>query len=247
MCSPYCVALRGKVSLRPTLTEAEARGLAIERRRCVLAGATAGDDTVTISFTDFGFAASYQIDINPEYPTKGGWGMPTFRFGGMSKALSVRIRPSRAKSWVASFALEADYLVGLFACPNPDQLLVAVGIDAYLVDATRPGDADDLPIRPVIHVQRPSRTDLLVVGSFTNLAAIDRSGLRWISGRLFIDDLELVEGPPGKICVRGSVSSVPSDPELLVIDPYRGELIEGRRYTDVAYPDGEPFWHRPGI
>ena len=202
---------------------------------------------VTISFTDFGFAAFYQIDINPEYPTKGEWEIPNFQFGGTSKDLTIRVRPSQTKPWVASFALEADYLIGLFACPNPDQLLVAVGIHAYLLDATRPGHADDLPIRPVVHVQRPSGTDLLVAGSFTNLAAIDSSGLRWITGRLFNDDLELVDGPPGKIYVRGCVNSVPSDEELLVIDPSRGELIEGRRYTDFAHPDGEPVWYRRGI
>jgi len=202
---------------------------------------------VTISFTDFGFVASYQIDIDPEYPATGEWRIPNFQFGGRSKDLTIRVRPSGAKPWVASFALEADYLVGLFACPNPDQLLVAAGIDAYLFDVTRPGHADDVPIRPMVHVQRPSGTDLLVAGSFTNLAAIDRSGFRWITARLFIDDLELVEGPPGKIYVRGSVNSVLSDPELLVIDPSRGELIEGLRYTDIAHPDGEPVWHRPGI
>src|SRR6266540_5428506 len=39
-----CDALSSNVSLRPTLVWSEAHGVAIERRRCVLAGATAGDD-----------------------------------------------------------------------------------------------------------------------------------------------------------------------------------------------------------
>jgi hypothetical protein len=153
------------------------------------------------------------------------------------------------KPWVASFAVGGNghYLNGLFACPNPEQLLVAAGIDAYLIQVRRPGDADDLPISPVLHVHRPSGTDLLVVGSFTNLAAVDEIGLRWVTGQLFIDDLELIEGPPGKIYVRGAVNSIPSPPELLIIDPSRGELIEGPQYTDFANPHGQPAWRRAGI
>jgi hypothetical protein len=206
--------------------------------------------TVTVQFTDFGFTASYEVDINPESPAAGEWGVPSFMFGGRSKdRLTIRIRPPLTKPWVASFAVEGNghYLNGLFACPNPEQLLVAAGIDAYLIQVSRPGNADDLPISPVHHVQRPLGMDLLVVGSFTNLAAVDGSGLRWVTGRLFIDDLELIEGPPGKICVRGSVNSIPSAPELLIIDPSRGDLIEGPQYTDFAHPHGQPAWRRAGI
>jgi hypothetical protein len=205
---------------------------------------------VTIQFTDFGFMASYQVDINPESPAAGEWGVPSFQFGGRSKdSLTIGIRPHLTKPWVASFAVGGNghYVNGLFACPNPEQLFVAAGTDAYLIQVRRPGHADDLPISPVIDVQRPSEMDLLVVGSFTNLAAVDGSGLRWVTGQLFVDDLELVEGPPGRIYVRGSVNSVPSAPELLVIDPSRGELIEGPRYTDFAHPHGELGWRRAGI
>ena len=205
---------------------------------------------VTIQFTDFGFATSYEVDINPEFPAAGEWGIPSFLFGGAAKStLTIRIRPNLADGWVASFAIggRGPYVSGLFACPNPEQLLVAAGTDAYLVKVTRPGSVDDLPLSPVLHVRRPLGLDLLVVGSFTNLAAVDDSGLRWVTGRLFIDDLELIDGPPGRIYVQGSVHSIPSDPELLIIDPTRGELIEGPRYTDFTHPYGEPGWRRAGI
>jgi hypothetical protein len=205
---------------------------------------------VTIQFTDFGFAASYEVDINPDSPAADEWRVPSFLFGGRSKAtLTIRIRPHLFKPWVASFAVGGNghYVNELFACPNPEHLLVAAGTEAYLIQVSRPGHADDLPISPVLDVQRPWGMDLLVVGSFTNLAAVDESGLRWVTGQLFIDDLELVEGPPGKIYVRGSVSSVPSAPELLIIDPSRGELVEGAQYTDFAHPSGEPAWRRAGI
>ena len=87
--------------------------------------------------------------------------------------------------------------------------------------------------------------DMLLIGSFTNLAAVDEAGLRWVTGRLFLDDLALAEGPGARIYVRGSVD--PSGPVSLTIDPLRGDVIEGPRYTDVAHPDGYPGWRRPEI
>lgn len=57
---------------------------------------------VTIQFTDFGFAGSYEVDINPEYPAAGEWEVPNFLFGGRSKdTLTIRIRPHLTKPWVA--------------------------------------------------------------------------------------------------------------------------------------------------
>lgn len=212
---------------------------------------------MTIKITDHGFRPSYKVEINPEYPATGDWGIPQFRFGsrpgtGTFRAgdtLTLRIRPVGVSPWVGLFTVLAPghYVHGLFACPNPGHLLVAAGTDAYLIDVTQAGAADHLPISPVIQVQRPSGMDLLLIGSFTNLAAVDEVGLRWVTGQLFHDDLELVEGPPGKIYVRGPVHTIPSDPELLRIDPSRGDLIEGPRYTDFAHPDGDPTWRRPGI
>src|SRR5438477_430135 len=79
----------------------------------------------------------------------GDCGVPAFLFGGRSNAaLTVRIRPHLFKPWVTSFAVGEDghYVSGLFACPNPEHLLVAAGIDAYLIQVRRPRHADDLPI-----------------------------------------------------------------------------------------------------
>jgi hypothetical protein len=112
---------------------------------------------------------------------------------------------------------------------------------------TEPGRVDEVPIWPVRVVRRLPATDLVVMGSFTNLAAIDEFGLRWVTDRLFLDDLELVDGPPGKIYARGSVGSIPRHPELLVIDADRGTVIEGRWDPSVAGPRGRPGWRRKGI
>jgi len=153
---------------------------------------------VTTPFADLGFVISYEIEVNPEFPAGGDWGAPEFRFGRhLSNTLTMRIRPRVAKEWVASFATQASgvLITGLFACPNPEQLLVVTGDDAYLVRVLEPGKVEDLPIGPVVAVQKPPGTDLVVIGSFTHLAAIDEVGLRWVSDRLFLDDLEFTKGP----------------------------------------------------
>jgi hypothetical protein len=203
-----------------------------------------------MQFQDLGFAASYEVEVDPEFPPSGDWGAPEFRFGHRSgKTLAIRIHPLHAAPWVASFALETRgrLINGLYGCPNPEQLLVVTGTDSYLIQVTEPGSVDDVPVWPVLVVRRLPATDLVVIGSFTNLAAIDEFGLRWVTDRLFLDDLELVNGPPGKIHVKGSVSSIPSDPELLVIDADRGTVIDGPWDPSIAGPYGRPGWRRKGI
>src|SRR2546427_332170 len=90
-------------------------------------------------------------------------------------------------------------------------------------------------------------SQFLSTGAFTNLAAIDELGLRWLTDRLFLDDLELVDGPPGKIYVKGSVHAIPGDSERLVIDADRGIVTEGRWDPSIVGPYGRPGWRRSGI
>jgi hypothetical protein len=199
---------------------------------------------------DLGFAPSYELDIDPEFPADGNWSVPEFRFGyRSSNTLTLRIRPKAAMPWVVSFAVETRgrLMSGLYACPNPGHLFVAAGTAAYLVRAAEPGSAEELPLEPVLSVRRPAGTDLLVIGSFTGLAAIDDLGLRWVTGQLFTDDLEFVDGPPGKICVKGRNYWDASGSPPLVIGPDRGEVIEGSWNPAVAGPHARPGWWRSGL
>ena len=205
---------------------------------------------VAIQFEDLGFATSYEVEIDPEFPASGDWGAPEFRFGGRSSwTLTIRIHPHLAVPWVASFALEPRGRLnnGLYGCPNPRQLLVVAGVGAYLVEVSEPGSVSELPISPVLVVRRMPAAELVVIGSFTNLAAIDAFGLRWLTDRLFLDDLELVDGPSGKIYAKGLVNAISNDSEHLVIDADRGIVIEGRWSPSIAGPYGRPGWRRSGI
>jgi len=65
----------------------------------------------------------------------------------------------------------------------------------------------------------------LVVNSFTDAVAVDSSGIRWTTERLFIDDFESVSGPPGKILVRGTLDLDPREPKVLELDPASGRVV----------------------
>jgi hypothetical protein len=182
---------------------------------------------VAIEFHELGFASAYQVEVNPTFPATGEWGLTEVRVGaGSPDTLAIKVSPREGDPWLGFFASDPrGLLVGRYACPNPEDLVVVTGLEAYLVRVSRPHELNELPIHPITAAGRPEGTGVLVVGSFTELAAIDAVGLLWVTEGLFMDDLELAAGPPGFVYVRGSLSSIPSDPELLTIDPATGELL----------------------
>jgi hypothetical protein len=201
---------------------------------------------MTAALWELGFHRSYEVVINPEFPPSGNWGVPEIRVGGESaETLVIRVIPQSAEPWVGFFACESrGLLVNLYGCPNPEHLLVVTGIDAYLLRVNQPHDMQELPIHPITAADRPSGTDLVVLGSFTELAAVDSLGLRWVTEKLFNDDLKLITGPPGKVYVQGWLADRSINPEVLTIDSATGNVIGGERHSSTS-PD-RPSWHRDG-
>ena len=184
---------------------------------------------VAHELVDLGFTHSYEVEINPEFPPAGDWGCPTFAFGTRGEdSLTIKVRPRQGGQWVASFALETGgVLNGVYACPNPGQLVVFAGWTALLMQAADPANAHELPMQPVRSAVRPPGTDLLVVGSFIDAAALDSNGLRWVTGRLFLDDLQFVAGLPGTVTVQGRRGYESNDLMVLTLDPVSGRVIGG--------------------
>jgi hypothetical protein len=182
---------------------------------------------VALQFVDLEFEHSYEVEINPEYPSAGAWTVPSFQFGDKGEDMAtIKVHPGRGGAWVASFALEGrGVLNGVFACPNPGQFLVVTGWDAFLLQADDASLAKALTVHPITVVARPTGTDLLLVGSFTDAAALDDTGIRWVTDRLFLDDFKLLNSAPGKISVQGTSRSNPGDSEVLTIDPVSGRVI----------------------
>jgi len=186
---------------------------------------------VAHELVDLGFTHSYEVEINPEFPPAGDWGCPTFAFGARrADSLTIKVRPWQGGPWVASFALETGgVLNGSYACPHPGQLLILTGSDAFLMPAGEPAKTQELPIHPVRSLVRPPGTDLLIVGSFTEAAALDANGLRWVTEGAFVDDLEFIDGPAGVIYVQGRRRPETDDLVVLTLDPMSGRVIDENR------------------
>jgi hypothetical protein len=201
---------------------------------------------MAVDLRELGFHPSYEVVVNPEFPPAGHWDVPEIRACGASaETLVIKVIPHAAEPWVGFFALESrGLLVGLYGCPNPEHLLVVTGIDAYLPRVSQPHDIQELPIHPITAVERPSGTDLVVVGSFTQLAAVDSLGLRWVTEKLFDDDLKLANGPPGKVYVQDWLADRSINSEVLTIDSATGNVIGGERYSSRS--SDRPRWHRDG-
>lgn len=194
-------------------------------------------------FANLGFRPAYDVEIDPEFPAAGTWEVPEFRFDRSSRQVNfpprdrlvTRVRPVDADAWIGSFPADArSPTMGLYACPSPNDLLAVTGVHAFLIDVRHPGHAESLPVGPIRFVHRPPAAQLLVIGSWIKLAAIDTSGLRWVTGRLFLDDLELVETSQDVILVRGAIHAVPGDQHVLTIDVTSGDVIDGPVYTDFT-------------
>jgi hypothetical protein len=201
------------------------------------------------AFRELGFHPRYEVEVDPEFPASGKWGVTEIRVGGASaETLVIRVAPSAAEPWVGFFACESrGLLVGLYACPNSEQLLVVTGVEAFLVPVNQPHQQQALPIRALTSADRPDGTDLLVVGSFTHVVAIDAVGLLWVSDRLFTDELKLTAGPPGSVYVQGWCHSIPSDMEVLTIDPMTGRVIAGNWDPSLDTNEPKKRWHRKGL
>ena len=180
---------------------------------------------------DLGFERRYEVEINPEYPRDGNWRVPHVHFGDKGRdALTLRLRPERGQEWVATFALEdRGLLTGVYACPNPEQVMVATGRAAFLLDSAETSAADELPVHPIKVVARPRGTDLLAIGSFTDLVVVDGSGVRWARSGLFLDELDLVDGPPDVVRAVGRTAYAQTERTVVDLDITTGRSLSSHR------------------
>lgn len=173
-----------------------------------------------------GFVASYRVEIDPEIPTSGVWGVPAFEFGSHGNdAVKVLVEPQAGHAWIASFALDNRLENGIFGAPGESQFVVLTGTAGYLFRADDPGSGSKLGMWPARAAFRPRGQKLLLIGSFTDVVAIDPAGIRWTTARLFLDALDFVDHPAGSIVVRGRPDFVPADSRELVLDPQTGRVV----------------------
>jgi hypothetical protein len=200
---------------------------------------------VTGFFDDLGFDPAYECAVNPEFPGRGSWSIPTCSFNqdgtGVSDASGISALAGTPVVIKVQPIAEADEWVGFFesagwggdraiATPNPNRVCVVSGGGGYVVDVLDPGSSYLVPLLPVRGFVGLRDLDLVVLWSFTDAVGLNRSGVAWTSPRLGFDDLEVLGTDADGIVCRAAVS-------------YPGELDEFHIHPETGKPVDVPRFH----
>jgi len=108
----------------------------------------------------------------------------------------VRVVPREGRAWIGFFALGFDseqVANGIYSCPDPDSLCVAVGGYAYIVNAAGPAVWTQVEQRPVIEVRALPEMKLLLFTGFTSITAFGEAGRLWTTEKLSWEGITVKE------------------------------------------------------
>ena len=143
------------------------------------------------------FPSNYEVDIPPELPSDGKnvlYFPP--RESGRQHLYEAALQfacPAQ-KRWYGVFGARSreDGLTLTSTLPDPDCCCVLVLGTGYIFNVQRPEDWTLIQLYPVRQSVVVSDPELLVLGSFTRIAAYDRVGRKWTTEHLCSDDLKIV-------------------------------------------------------
>jgi hypothetical protein len=138
------------------------------------------------SFADLDFEASYDCEVDPEFPGTGTWSAPTFRFlmEGHSRGtpLILRVQPRDAGEWIGYFQTGGwNEVTSIVATPNARTICVVNEGAGYVVDVIHPDSYEPIPILPVRGLIPLAELNLLTLWSFIDATAISETGISWTS------------------------------------------------------------------
>lgn len=208
-------------------------------------------------FDPLGFDPAFTCEINPEFPGAGVWHCPEFTYWSSPNEhasdevfhskwgtpLVVRVALDSGEEWVGFF--ESGGLgrsAGVFGVASPRHLLAVNGGDGYWVDVESPQHYALIPMSPIVEVRRAPGTGIVLLVSYSELAAIDRDGLVWTSERLCLDDLRILEVDTTTVRLGGSFMEGEGE---FTVDVRTGEPLGGSPFGQ-HYPlfAGRPAWRR---
>jgi hypothetical protein len=110
-------------------------------------------------------------------------------------SFSILVSPVDMPEWVGRF--EIAYGVppatsGVYATPRQDRVCVVAGGQGIVIDVRNPKNFDLVACFPINSVAQSPTTTRLVFADFTSLEAWDANGKVWDSGRVALDELEIV-------------------------------------------------------
>ena len=193
------------------------------------------------TFNSFGFTPSYACEPDPELPGTGEWGCPAYGFhrDGMAEGpfrsrwgtpLISRFTLASGQAWVGSFeAGGMGGIDGIYACPDPSAALIVCDGQAYYTPVTAPDRCAVVSLSPITQVL-PAGEAVILLGSFSDLAAISRHGPAWTSERVCLDDLHITAADADSIdCTGGFLDST----QRFTLDTSTGQIKAGPRFLDT--------------
>jgi hypothetical protein len=159
-----------------------------------------------VFWDDLGFATSYAVDAEPEYPADGRWTYSETRILNPGSDLiggpQALIHPAHAEPWLLVTAFTG--LGALYATADPDVLCVFEQFDR-LVFVTVEDPAIQVVIDDVYPVRIAGSVDqgLLLVSDWSGLTAIGVDGVRWRAPNLAYD-IHVMRSDGERIYFRGS-------------------------------------------
>jgi hypothetical protein len=109
--------------------------------------------------------------------------------------VTIRVIPSQGEAWIGTFAfgrIVPNGLSGVFTTPHRKRLLVVAKGDGYLITADNPERWERVVTVPTIDVRSIGKYRIIVLASFTHLAAYNDSGILWKTKQLSWDNLKVV-------------------------------------------------------
>ncbi len=178
------------------------------------------------------FPRSYEIEEYAELPSDGRG--TVFHYPGAIRdrttgGLLIKVKPKTGQPWIGSFASgcrSAAVLTEIISCPDASEICVVSSGAAYVVRTDDPTKWQTLPCFPVTQALEIPAHNLLVFSDFTKLVAFGTEGVKWISPRLAIDELKILEVEND--CLRVSAWRGGQKAEIDQVDLSTGEQIQTR-------------------
>lgn len=108
----------------------------------------------------------------------------------------VRVIPKDASVWIGFFSLGFDseqVASGIYSCPDPNSLCLAVGGYVYIVNAADPSVWTQVEQRPVVEVRALPELKLLLFTGFTSITAFGEAGPLWTTEKLSWEGITVTE------------------------------------------------------
>jgi hypothetical protein len=200
-----------------------------------------------MEFRHLGFAPTYEVEVDPEFPGDGDWRCPVYGFDRDGRLVDpftsrwgspavVRVMPDGVGPWVGMFpAGGLGCESAAFACPAPRHLGVMAEGQVYVIDVTDPArDSAVMPVTDVHQVEAIAEVDVLVLVRSLDIVAFGTDGPRWRTPRLGLDSLRVVEATANEIvCTVDNRALGGSEVEQITLEPTTGEQRTGPRFAET--------------